>query len=84
MIDHKIKLKKFFLFTDERERESKGGEREKERDRQTDKHRFVAPPICALIGWFLYVPWLEIEPATVVHEDDALTNEATRPGRMWN
>ena len=36
-------------------------EREKEGERQRDIW-FVAPLIYALIGWFLYVPWLGLNP----------------------
>ena len=46
---------------------------EKERD-----HRFVVPLIYAFIGWLLYVPWLGIEPATLVYSDNALTNWTER------
>ena len=44
------------------------------------RERSVAPLIHAFIGWFLYVPWLGIEPATLAHQDDALTTWATQPG----
>ena len=80
----------------ERERE-RGRERGRERDgkgnreeqRQTEKHRPTIPPVCALTGWFLYVPWAKIEPATLVYQAGALTNEATWPGQsnsyfIWN
>ena len=53
--------------------------RERETDRQTDRHWFVVPLIYAFIGWFLYVPWLGIESATVVNWDNALTKWATWP-----
>ena len=37
-------------------------------------------PTYAFIGWFLYAPWLQKEPAPLSRWDDALTNWATRPG----
>ena len=45
-----------------------------------EKHRFIAPPIYALIGWFFYVPWPEIESAILANQDSALTNWTTHPG----
>ena len=33
-----------------------------------------APLIYAFSGWFLYVPWLGIKPATLTYQDDALTS----------
>ena len=38
-------------------------------DWEREKHRPVVPLIYALIGWFLYVPWLGIKPATLAHQD---------------
>ena len=35
-----------------------------------EKHHFVVPLIYAFTGWFLYLPWLGINPATSVHWDD--------------
>ena len=46
----------------------------------THKHRFVVPLTYAFIGCCLYVPWLEIERATLVYQDDAPANWATWPG----
>ena len=43
-------------------------------------HWSVVPLIYTFIGSFLYVPWLRTEPATSVHQDDALINWATQPG----
>ena len=31
-----------------------------------EKHQFVVSLSYAFIGWFLYVPWLGIEPTTLV------------------
>ena len=42
-------------------------ERETERERQRDRERFIVPLIYAFIGWFLYVPWLGIEPQQSWH-----------------
>ena len=39
-------------------------------ERRTDRHWFVVLVIYAFIGWFLCVPWLGIEPATLVYRDD--------------
>ena len=50
--------------------------------RERERHQFVVPLIYSFIGWFLYVPWLGIEPATLVYWDDALTNWATCPGQL--
>ena len=55
----------------------KRGGREREREREREK---IVPLIHAFIGWFLYVPWPEIEPAAVAYGDDALTSWATQPG----
>ena len=44
-----------------------------------EKHQFVVPLISAFTGWFLYVAWLGIKPATLVYQDDTLT----RPGLSW-
>ena len=54
--------------------------RESELASEWERHRFVGPLIYAFIGWFLYVPWLGIEPATLGYGDDSLTNWATWPG----
>ena len=59
----------------------KDGRKEKNIDfRKRKKHQFVVPLIYAFIDWFLYVPWLGMEPATLAYPDDAVTNEATQPG----
>ena len=60
----------------------RGGEtdREREREREREKHQFVVPLTSAFIGWFLYEPWLGIEPAILVYQDYALTNWAAWPG----
>lgn len=39
--------------------------------------------IGVFIGWFLCEPWLGIEPAILVHLDDALTHCATWPGPQF-
>ena len=44
-----------------------------------EKHWFVVPLIYAFVGWFLYVPWLEMELATLVYGDNVLSNWAARP-----
>ena len=41
---------------------------------------FAVPLIYAFIGWFFYVAWPGIKPVTLVYQDDALTNWATRAG----
>ena len=64
-------FKKKILFIDFREREGK---------REKQKLQFVVPLIDTLIGWFLYMAWLGIEPTTLEYWDDALTNWATWPG----
>ena len=58
-----------------RQRERKGGERERE------AHQF-----CCSTCWCIhsYVPWLGIEPAILEYPDDALTNWATHPGYQSN
>ena len=53
----------------------KGREREGERERR--KHWSTVPLVYSFIGWFLYVPWLRIELATLTYQDD--TNWATQP-----
>ena len=58
-------------------RERRKGDRRGETDRQ--RHQFVVPLIYAFIGWFLYVPWPGIKPATLACQDDAPTNWATQP-----
>ena len=45
---------------------------------EREKHWFV-PVIYAFIAWFSYVPWLEIEPATLAYQDDALNQLSTWP-----
>ena len=52
------------------------GEGKRERERRL----FVVSLIYALIGSFLFVPWLEIKPSTSVYGDNAQTHWATRPG----
>ena len=44
------------------------------------RNQFVIPLIYAFIGLFLYVPWLEIEPAALVYQVDAPTNGPTQLG----
>ena len=48
--------------------------------REKEKHWYAVPPIYAFIVCFLYVPWLDIKPATLAYRDNALTNWATWPG----
>ena len=47
-----------------------------------EKHWFVVPLIHALIGWFLYVPWLGIKPTTLAYGADALTHWPTQAGPL--
>ena len=54
-------------------------QRERERERERERDRFVASLMYAFIGCFLYVPWLEIEPPTLVYQDDSLINWDTWP-----
>ena len=62
-------------------RKRKGeGRKEGEREREREKHQCVVQLIDEFIGCFLYVPWPEIKPTTLVHGDNTLTNRATRPG----
>ena len=68
-------LKIFCLLILERQ-ERKGG--------RGERRWFIVPLIYAFIGWFLYVPWLGLEPATSAHRDDTLTNWATWPGPGFN
>lgn len=35
------------------------------REREKEKQRFIVPPIYATTGWFSYVLWLGIEPASL-------------------
>ena len=49
-------------------------------ERERERERFVVPFISAFIGWFLYVHWPGIEPATLAYGDNALINWATCPG----
>ena len=51
----------------------------KESKGEIEKHWLMVPLIYAFIGWFFHVPWLGIEPSTLVYRDDALTNWATGP-----
>ena len=57
-------------------------EREGGREKEREKRWFVYPCIYAFIGWFLYVPWLGIEPVTLACQDNTLTNWATWPGLL--
>ena len=59
MIDHKIKFKKFFLFTDERERERArvGRERKKETDRQTSINLLLHPFVHSLVDSCMCPDW---------------------------
>ena len=43
---------------------------------------FVVLLSYAFIGWFLYLPWLGINPTTLVYWDSSLTNWATPPGSL--
>ena len=54
-------------------------ERETETEMQKERNWFVFPFIYAFIVWFWYVPWLRIEPATLVYGDDAPTSWAAQP-----
>ena len=49
-------------------------ERDRGRERERENHQFVVPLTDELIGRFLYVPWRGIKPATLVYQDEALTN----------
>lgn len=49
-------------------------------ERGKNTHSFVEPVIYALIGCFLYVSWLEIEPQTLTYLDDTVTNELHSQG----
>ena len=42
---------------------------EVEIERGREKHQFVVPLIEAFIGCFLYMPWLGIEPGTLVYQE---------------
>ena len=55
--------------------------RERVREREREKQWFVVPHIYAFTGCFFYVPWPEIQPATLVSRGDALTHWTTRPGQ---
>ena len=57
--------------------------REKETEAETEKHWLVVPLIHASIGWFLYVPWLGIERATLAYRDVTLINWATGQGQYF-
>ena len=48
-------------------------------EKEREKQWFVFPLIYAFIGWFLYVPWLGIEPPKLMYWDDTLANWATQP-----
>ena len=52
---------------------------EREREREVN---FIVPLIYIFIGWFLYVPWPKIKPATLAYQGDVLTNWATQPGSL--
>ena len=52
---------------------------ERERGREREKHRPVAPRIHAFIDWLPYVPGLEMELAALVLGDNAPTSGATQP-----
>ena len=54
-------------------------ERERERVTERERNQFVVPLIYVLMGWFLYVSWLGIEPITLVYQDNTLTKWATQP-----
>ena len=60
-----------FLMIDFRVKERGKGEREKEGERSVT-------PFIYVIGWFLYVPCLKIEPTILAYWDNVLTNWATR------
>ena len=47
------------------------------------KHLCVVPLSDAFVGWFLYVPWLGIEPIVLAYRDNVLTNRATPPGPQF-
>ena len=51
---------------------------------EREKHQFVILLIYAFIGWCLHVPWLGIEPTTLVYWEDALTNWATWAGPSFS
>ena len=53
---------------------------ERETDTETEKHPLVVPFMYAFLGWFLYVPWPGIKPATLAYGVITLTNWATWPG----
>ena len=42
---------------------------------ERENHQCVVPLIYVFIGWFLFVPWLGIEPTTLVYWDYALTTK---------
>ena len=70
----------FFLFIDLR-----GRERRREEGRiEREEHQFVVPLIYIFIVWFLHVPWLGIQPATLAYWDNALTHWATWPRQFCN
>ena len=55
--------------------------REREREREREKETSIyCSTYYALIDCFLCMPWPEMEPATLVHHDDALTDWAPQPG----
>ena len=66
-----------FLFNYWFQRERERGERG---SREREKQWLVFLLIFVFIGWFLYVPWPEIEPSTMAYWDSTLTNWATQPG----
>ena len=47
-----------------------------------ERDQFVVPLMHAFIGCFLSVPWPEIKLATLVYQDNALTNWAAWPGSL--
>ena len=49
-----------------------------------EMHWFVVSLIYAVIGCFLYVTWLEIEPRTLTYWQDALTNELPDQGIQYS
>ena len=64
----------FFLYWFER------GKRERGREREIGRERFVAPLIYASTCCFLYAPWLGIKTATLAYGADALNNWTSEPG----
>ena len=52
----------------------------RERENGRENHRLVVLPIHAFIGWIRHVHEPEIEPATLVHQNNIPTNWATQSG----